>query len=246
MPKSRPMTYLQAIERVMQVNGGKAPLRHIYENIWSYLDRKRITGKTPENTIQAIVQRDPRFFRVGVGVYALTSEKDKIPAALLPRSETKKIERQHADIQAMLIEIGNREKGVGTYTRDRNSKFLDESGSTKKLGEIISIDKVPPFTYDKGVDVAGRMDVVWFNDRGYPSHLYEVEHTTNFTNALAKFCDLQDFRARFICVAPEEREKRFNTVAGQFAFSAIRGRCEFFTYERVEDAYNTALRGEFI
>jgi predicted restriction endonuclease len=54
----------------MKDNGGFAPLGILYEQISKY---RVITGETPNNTIQERVQRDPRFTRVGKGVYALTS-----------------------------------------------------------------------------------------------------------------------------------------------------------------------------
>jgi len=69
------LTYSEAIEKVMNDNGGFAPLKHIYENIEKY--RKK-TGKTPDNTIQERVQRDDRFTRIALGVYGLTSFLENI------------------------------------------------------------------------------------------------------------------------------------------------------------------------
>ena len=63
------ITYSEAIEMVMNDNGGFASLKYIYENIEKY--RKK-TGKTPDNTIQERVQRDNRFTRIALGVYGLT------------------------------------------------------------------------------------------------------------------------------------------------------------------------------
>lgn len=63
------LTYSKAIEKVIRDNGGFAPLRLIYDNIEKY--RKK-TGLTPDNTIQERVQRDDRFTRIALGVYALT------------------------------------------------------------------------------------------------------------------------------------------------------------------------------
>jgi hypothetical protein len=51
----------------------------IYQNIEKYREK---TGLTPDNSIQERVQRDDRFTRIGLGVYALTNfivevERDK-------------------------------------------------------------------------------------------------------------------------------------------------------------------------
>lgn len=69
------LTFSEAIELVMRENGNFAPLKYIYDNFEKY--RKK-TGKTPDNTIQERVQRDPRFTRIAKGVYALTEFIDEL------------------------------------------------------------------------------------------------------------------------------------------------------------------------
>ncbi len=66
------LTYSEAIEQTMLHNGYFAPLKLLYREIWKYKDKSKITGLTPDNTIQERVQRDPRFTRIAKGVYALT------------------------------------------------------------------------------------------------------------------------------------------------------------------------------
>ncbi len=72
MSKRKELTYSEAIEQVMLNNGNFAPLRILYEQIWNYKDKSKITGKTPDKTVQERVQRDSRFTRIAKGVYALT------------------------------------------------------------------------------------------------------------------------------------------------------------------------------
>jgi hypothetical protein len=69
------LTYSEAIEMVMNDNGGFAPLKYIYKNIEKY--RKK-TGKTPDNTIQERVQRDSKFTRIALGIYGLTEFLENI------------------------------------------------------------------------------------------------------------------------------------------------------------------------
>lgn len=69
------MTYSEAIEKVMVDNGGFASLQLIYKNIEIHREK---TGLTPDNTIQERVQRDERFIRIGLGVYALTRFVEKV------------------------------------------------------------------------------------------------------------------------------------------------------------------------
>jgi len=51
------------------------------------------------------VQRDERFTRIGLGIYALTDYLDKLPKEVEAKTVTEKTLRMHTHIQGMLIEI---------------------------------------------------------------------------------------------------------------------------------------------
>ena len=142
------MTYSEAIEQVMLKNGYFAPLKLIYKEIWNYKDKSEIVGKTPDMTIQERVQRDKRFTRIGLGVYALTDYIDKLPKAEIPKTKQAEKERKHARIQGMLLEIGNHQKDISdTYTNDK--KWIFEN---KTLGSLATIQKVPLFTFQNIIE----------------------------------------------------------------------------------------------
>lgn len=241
MPKHSDITYAEAMEKVMEANGGFAPLPLLYREIGKYKDMSKMRGKTPDYTIQEKAQRDPRFVRIGLGLYALKSWQDSGRLVTPPPAKTKAEQkvRKHAEIQSKLILIGNHNPEVkDTYTNDKNTAF---TGGT--LGGIATLNMLPQFTYEKNLKSASFADVVWMNERGYPSHLFEVEHSTKFVNALTKFCDLQNFFAKFICVADETRKPAFERHLERPAFKAMKGRCAFFTYEQVESDYEQRLKG---
>lgn len=122
------LTYSEAIEKVMLKNGYFAPLKLIYKQIWNYKDRSKLKGKTPDFTIQERVQRDERFTKIGLGVYALTSYIHLLPKPTEPQNEKEKKIRVHSEIQGMLLEIGNSKKDVvDTYTNDKNCLFGNKS-----------------------------------------------------------------------------------------------------------------------
>lgn len=138
------MTYSEAIEQVMLHNGYFAPLKLIYREIWNYKDKNEIKGGTPDNTIQERVQRDKRFTRIGLGVYALTEYLDRLPKVETPKTQKAVQERKHATIQGMLLEIGNHQKDIfDTYTNDkkwifenktrRNSSRTSQSNFRKRI-----------------------------------------------------------------------------------------------------------------
>ena len=237
------MTYSEAIEQVMLKNGYFAPLKLIYKEIWNYKDKSEIVGKTPDMTIQERVQRDKRFTRIGLGVYALTDYIDKLPKAEIPKTKQAEKERKHARIQGMLLEIGNHQKDISdTYTNDK--KWIFEN---KTLGSLATIQKVPLFTFQNIIDDSiSFVDVIWFNQRQFPQVIFEVEHSTDFRDAFIKFMELQDFQTRFYCVSDICRREKFEKEKSKAAFSAINNRVKFLTYEQVENDYEKDIKQNFI
>jgi len=236
-------TYSDAIEKVMLSNGYIAPLKLIYKKIWEYKDKSKIKGKTPVATIQERVQRDKRFTRIGLGVYALTDYLDKLPKEEQPKSEQKKIERKHSIIQGMLLEIGNNKKEVSdTYTNDKGWIFHG-----KKLGNLSTIEHIPYFTYKDIINNSARfIDVIWFNERRFPFSFFEVEHSTDFRDALIKFCELQDFYAKFYCVSEQNKYEKFKKEINKNAFKSIMNRVKFLSYNKVENDYRIALSKTYL
>lgn len=237
------MTYSEAIEQVMLKNGFFAPLKLIYREIWNYKDKSEIVGKTPNLTIQERVQRDKRFTKIGLGVYALTDYLDKLPKAEIPKNKKDEKERKHAIIQGMLLEIGNHQKDISdTYTNDK--KWIFEN---KTLGSLATLQKVPIFTFRHIIDDSVSFaDVIWFNERQFPQVIFEVEHSTDFRDAFIKFMELQDFQTRFYCVSDETKRGKFEKERNKSAFSAVNNRVAFLTYEQVENDYKKAIHKNFI
>jgi hypothetical protein len=237
------LTYSEAIEQVMINNGYFAPLKLLYREIWKYKDKNKIIGKTPDYTIMERTQRDERFTRIGLGVYALTEYLDKLPMQVEPKSETEKINKKHAEMQGMLLEIGNFKPEVeDTYTNDKKWIFQN-----KPLGSLATLDMVPAFTYGKIIkESASFADVIWFNDRGFPHKIFEVEHSTDFRDAFIKFMELQDFITEFYCVASEDRKIKFEREKSKMAFKPIDSRLKFLTYEQVENDYQNILKKTYI
>ena len=234
------MNYPDAIERVMRDNGGYAPLSLLYQEVWNHKPRAKVRGLTPHHTIRRWAQTDPRFTRIGLGVYALKSfqRAGKLPVEPPARTPKERKERQHARMQGMLIEIGNNTPGVAsTYTPDRNAVF-----QSKKLGSIATMREMPRFTYPEVIEVVGFADVIWFNRRNFPVRVYEVEDAGDFRSALMRFCELQDFRAEFFCISESHRERKYKKELGRAAFNVVAEFCQFRTYEDVEADYETRLR----
>ena len=225
-------TFSEAIEKVMMENGYYAPLQLIYKEFEKH---RPFSGLTPLNTIQERVQRDKRFTRIGLGVYALTAYLDKLPRVIEPKTPAEKSGQKHSEIQGMIIEIGNM-SGFDTYTPDRTKIF-----ASKELGNIATLKDFPAFTYDSIVRSVKFVDVAWFNERGFPEKLFEVEDSTDFRGSLVKFAELQDFNTSFALVASTERKVKYDREVSKTAFSNIISRCHFVNYSDIEDYYNASL-----
>jgi len=222
------MTYSEAIEKVLLDNGYFAPLKKIYKEIVKY---RPLTGKTPFNTIQEKVQRDPRFTRIGLGTYALTEYLDKLPKIPTPKTASQKEENEHTAIQGMLIEIGNAE-GYDTYSWEKRAIF-----ENKTLSNLMTLEVCPSFTYEAIIKRIERIDVLWFNKRGFPKYTFEVEHTPQFKNSLLKFTELSDFSTLFYIVAYSKNEDKYRYELSRPVFREIKDRCVFKSYDQVERMY---------
>lgn len=240
------LTYSEAIEQVMLNNGFIAPLKLLYREVWKYKDISKIKGVTPDKTIQERVQRDERFSRIGLGVYALKDKLNLLEKEPTPKTEAEKIRSRHGEMQGMLLEIGNSKKEVAeTYTNDKKVVFQN-----KTLGNLATIPDVPMFTYRKIVEKSARFaDVIWFRgeaDRLFPSHVFEVENSTDFRDAFLKFLEMQYFVTEFICVSPPERKPKFEVERDRTAFRPIRDRIRFLSYDQVVSDYNVSLSKTYI
>ena len=231
------LTYSEAIEKVLLANNYVAPLRKIYKEIAKY---RSLTGQTPFNTIQAIVQRDPKFTKVGLGIYALTEYLDKLPTFPEPRSKEQEKEQTHYSIQGMLLEIGNVE-GYDTYSPNKNAIF-----DNKPLLQLMTLPQFPNFTYPNLIRSVRFIDVMWFNERSFPKFAFEVEITPQFKNSLLKFSELSDFYTTFYLVAEAENQDKYYREISRTVFREIKERCLFKTCDQVRDMYLKSIEKQRI
>lgn len=190
--------------------------------------------KTPFATIRRIVQDKRFFFKIKPGLWALKTYKNKLPDEIISLiEEDKEIEKDgkftHSYYQGMIIEIGNI-KGFKTYVppQDKNKKFLD-----RPLRELVNLDDIFKFTYEDVIQKVQSIDVFWFNERKFPAYIFEIEHSTDFKNALLKFLELQDFNVQMYIVSYKERQREFLSKSEFSGFVPIKGKTYFITYEEV-------------
>jgi hypothetical protein len=223
----------EAVMLAMKQNGGYATLGQLYQTAPNIPGSKWGT-KTPFATIRRIVQERDEFFKIRPGLWALTSEKEKVLHLFSgEKTEPPKREYSHYFFQGLVVEIGNL-KGFQTFipAQDKNKPYVK-----KKLGDVATLPKIYEFTYVDVLRKAQTIDVAWFNTRKYPNSFFEIEHSTDIYNSLLKFVELQDFRTNFYIVADSKRQAEFDGKISLSAFSPIKPFVRFWDYELVLDLH---------
>src|ERR1039457_715657 len=226
------MNQREAVVEAMKANGGYATLGHLYK------EALKIAGvewgtKTPFKSINRIVQDPKFFFKIRPGLWALLEAKDTLPADL--RSKPKP-ESDHSYYQGLLVELGNLKKQQTFVPKqDRARTFLG-----KKLGDMVTVDDIYPFTYPEVVHRASAVDVIWFNERKMPTEFIEVENTTDMHSAFLKFVLHDAFYSTFRIVSPAPRKQEFVSKIAHPSFSTIAKRTRFTSYDLVSEMHTKA------
>jgi hypothetical protein len=223
----------EAVIQAMKEIGGYATLGQLYQAVPKISDCKWET-KTPFASIRRIVQTHDEFFKIRPGLWALTSEKEKVSRFF---SEDKAPEKErdysHYFFQGLVVEIGNL-KGFQTFipSQDKNKPFAQQ-----KLGEVTTLSNIYEFTYGEVLRKAQSIDVTWFNSRNYPNSFFEIEHSTDIYNSLLKFVEFQDFRISFYIVADNLRRSEFENKISKSAFAPIKPFVKFWDYDSVSELH---------
>jgi len=224
------MNQSKEVIKVMEENGGFATLGYLYQTV----DTSAWKTKTPFASIRRIVQDERFFFKIKPGLWALKKLEKEVLKKFKIDKEEKNKDFSHYYYQGLLLEIGNL-RGYNTFipSQDKNKLFLN-----KKLLELATITEIYSFTYQNVVNRARTIDVIWFNERKYPSYFFEVEHSTDFQNSLLKFYDLQDFKTEFFIVSSKSRLKEYNHKIQFSAFKKIKDRVKFVDYDFISHLHS--------
>jgi hypothetical protein len=124
--------------------------------------------------------------------------------------------------------------GFDTYTPDASRTY-----NGQKLGEIATLDDLPPFTSEKIMDSVRNIDVVWLKDE-WPEYFFEVEHTTGVTSGLLRIYQAQKLNTKFFIIGPRDVLKKFEKEVQKSPFNAIKEKYRFRPYEELCDMYLSA------
>lgn len=135
----------------------------------------------------------------------------------------------HADLEAKLILIGSY-LDYRTYTPDQSKQSVYGI-----LGDLCSEKEIPENSIPKmHIESARYIDVVWFDDEGFPTHGFEVEHTTDITKGLLRLYQVHKLRIKMFIVADESNKPKFLKEVQKNPFHKIQEEYLFRNYEELD------------
>lgn len=231
------MTKVDAIQKVLEDNNGTASLNIIYNNIEKYYTTVKDSNEW-EAGVRGVLYREirnnRRFKKIGLSIYALTDyvEEQK------PKKED--TIRMHSYIEGICIELGNF-KNFHTYTADPSATYRDNV----RLQNITTIKDMPLFSYPEIIQEVKRIDVVWFNAKGFrfPQKVFEVVDSIGTLNgAFNRSLQLQNFRTDFFIVAPEQHRNKFNQTINLEPYRGNMDKFKFVNFDEIIDLYENVAR----
>lgn len=234
------MTKVEAIKKVLEDNEGVATWTIIYNNIDKYYPN--IKGqKDWQAGIRGVLYREiyknKHFKQIGFGIISLIEFNEE----KVENIENDPI-RMHSYIEGICIELGNFEKQL-TYTADPTAKYRDNVF----LNQLIALETLPNFTYSEIVNVAKRIDVLWFNNKGFlfPKKAFEVvDSIGTLGEALNRTFQLNEFNLDFLIIGEEKNRNKFNDKVKREPYKQISNRYKYKSYDEIILFYNKKLELE--
>ncbi|MBN2571372.1 MAG: hypothetical protein JXA68_04535 [Ignavibacteriales bacterium] len=230
------MTKVEAIKKVLEDNGGIATWNIIYNQIEKYYSGIKSSNEW-EAGIRGVLYREIKnnknFKKVGIALFALIDYKEE-------RIEDLRQDkfRMHSFIEGVCIEIGNFLK-LKTYTADPTAKYNNLS-----LSEIATLPHIPDFTYKDITDTIKRIDVLWFNDKGYrfPKNAIEiVDSIGTLEPSLKRIFQLVEFNLSFYILCSKENIKKVKKELSAEPYKRISNRFVVRDYDYILNIYRNPI-----
>ncbi len=225
------MTQRDQVIQVMEKLGGIATLGQLNQKV----NFRSWKTKTPYASICRIVQDEKYFFKIKPGLWGLNTHKEEL---IIPKGKREDLD--HYYYQGLLLEIGNiRNFQTFVPDQDKNKAFLHTT-----LGRIRKLQCIHQFSYKDTVRRVRMIDVVWFNRRKMPYAAFEVEYSTDFTNALSKYIALQDFNTKFYVVADRNKKRQFKEKISRDEYQPIKNRVNFIDYDALAKWHSRSMEAD--
>ncbi len=230
------MTKIEAIKKVMEDNNGIASWAIIYKEIEKYYPNIKASQEW-EAGIRGVLYRELKqgkmFKKVGLSLFALQDYQEET----FEEIKEKPI-RMHSFMEGICIEIGNFLK-LDTYTADPSATY-----NNVVLSDMTTMYSVPNFTYSEIVDTVKRIDVLWFNQKGFkfPKRAIEiVDSIGTLEPALKRTLQLLEFNLTSFILVDNKNIKKVNKELNKEPYRRIREKYIIKSYDEILSIYRNPI-----
>lgn len=144
------------------------------------------------------------------------------------------VDLTHSDVQAKLILIGSY-LNFRTYTPD-----ISKNSIYGNLGDLCTDKQIPEGSIPSlSLDTVKFVDVIWFDEEGYPTHAFEVEHTTDITKGLLRLYQIHKLRIKMFVISKENSHDKFKREVMKNPFAKIKNDFIFKNYDELDDFFQS-------
>lgn len=146
--------------------------------------------------------------------------------------------RMHSYMEGICIEIGNFLR-LKTFTADPSAKY-----NQLPLSSIATLQSVPEFTYPQIIEPTKRIDVLWFNDKGFqfPKRAIEVvDSIGTLEPALKRTFQLTEFNLSFYILCKNEHLKKVEKELNAEPYIRVKERYKVRDYDYIMSIYNNPI-----
>ncbi len=142
----------------------------------------------------------------------------------------------HYDLQAKLVL-------VGSYLNYRT--FVPAPDKNKKtvfgvLGDLCTEKEIPEGSIPGlSLNTIKFVDVIWFDEEGYPTHAFEVEHTTDITKGLLRLYQVHKLRIKMFIISEEINKGKFQREVAKSPFAKIKNEFVFKNYDELDEFFQS-------
>lgn len=146
------------------------------------------------------------------------------------------VKLSHYDVQAKLVLVGSY-LGYRTFVPvpDKNKNTIFGI-----LGDLCTEKEIPEGSIPAlSLNTVKFVDVIWFDEEGYPSHAFEVEHTTDITKGLLRLYQVHKLRIKMFIISEEINKNKFQKEVSKAPFIKIKNEFVFKNYDELDEFFQS-------
>ncbi|MEJ7700892.1 MAG: hypothetical protein WKF71_14780 [Pyrinomonadaceae bacterium] len=146
------------------------------------------------------------------------------------------VELTHYDLQAKLVLVGGY-LGYRTFVPAPDKGRMTIYGN---LGGLCTEQEIPEGSIPGlSLNTVKFVDVIWFDEEGYPTHAFEVEHTTDITKGLLRLYQVHKLRIKMFIISEEINKGKFQREVSKSPFAKIKNEFVFKNYDELDEFFQS-------